>query len=129
MATFLSKKYFKNRAYFEFRLQDFLWDLCWLFKFKWKLKYFEKRIKEILSFKESIKDLTQELDWVSIIKSICDLKTSVKLIKLEQELHQQKLMSISTQSLFDSKSQIKFQTNPQNSAKKGRIFDFAMEKR
>ena len=120
----------KNRAYFEFKLQDFLWDLCWLFKFKWKFKYFEKkRIKEILSFKESIKDLTQELDWVSIIKSICDLKTSVKLIKLEQELHQQKLISISTQSLFDSKSQIKFQTNPQNSAKKGRIFDFAMEKR
>ena len=75
-----------------------------------------KWIKEIPSFKESIKSVTQELDWVSIINSICELKNSVKLIKSEQEFCLQKLKLATAQASYDTNIQTKIQLNANNSA-------------
>ena len=81
------------------------------------LNALRKWIKEIPSFKESIKSVTQELDWVSIINSICELKNSVKIIKSEQEFYLQKLKS-AAQALLDSNIKTKIQLNANNSALK-----------
>ena len=79
----------KTRTPFKYSIKELIFDIIWLHRWKFKGKTWLNRNKRHNAFTQAIKEFNSELDWVSIIKSIREMKAMIDIMMSE---NQQKLL-------------------------------------